>query len=330
MKKTLIALAAVAATGVAFAQSSVTIYGKVNVSLEKSSFGTKNNEVSLDDIHGSRLGFRGAEDLGGGLQAKFHIEHRFRPDTGADASFVAGSTNAATGVVTPSTSTMWNGLSTVGLAGAFGEIRLGRYYSANFLGANNVPDPFGGDGAGQLRSVGMQFGTIANVVRTANIIHYSGNFSGVKVALSTGLKEGAAKAHNSMALGYANGPLDVGFGIDKAPAGDLTNAYATYDLGVAKLAFGLGNAKTVAGVKTEGLLLGATIPAGPGKVQVGFARAKNKTSGVVTDQKLGLGYIYPLSKRTTLETTYGRDSKRVSAVTGKKASGFDLTLQHNF
>jgi predicted porin len=319
MKKTLIALAALAATGAAFAQSSVTIYGKVNVSLEKSSIGTKNNEASVDDIHGSRLGFRVSEDLGGGLMAKAHIEHRFRPDTGADAS-VNPTTNPS--------GTFWNGLSTVGLAGAFGEIRLGRYYSANFLGANNVPDPFFGDGAGALRGVGMQ--TQGGFIRTANVIHYSGNFSGFKVALSTGLKEGAAKAHNSLALGYANGPLDVGFGTDKGIPGTLTNAYATYDLGVAKLAFGLGNFKNASDVKVEGLMFGATIPAGPGKVQVGFARAKNKNSGVVTNQKLGLGYIYPLSKRTTLETTYGRDSKAVSAVTGKKQSGFDLTLQHNF
>lgn len=319
MKKTLIALAAVAATGVAFAQSSVTIYGKVNVSLEKSSIGTKNNEASLDDIHGSRLGFRGEEDLGGGLKAKFHMEHRFRPDTGSDAS-VNPTTNPS--------GTFWNGLSTVGVAGAFGEVRLGRYYSANFLGANNTVDPFGGDGAGALRAVGMQ--TQGAFVRTANIIHYSGNFSGVKVALSTGLKEGAAKAHNSMAIGYANGPLDVGFGTDKGVPGTLTNLYGSYDLGVAKLVVGLGNFKNAADVKVEGFLVGATIPAGPGKVQVGLARAKNKTTGVVTNQKLGLGYVYPLSKRTTLETTYGRDSKAVSAVTGKKQSGFDLTLQHNF
>lgn len=324
MKKTLIALAAVAATGVAFAQSSVTIYGKVNVSLEKSSIGTKNNEASLDDIHGSRLGFRGEEDLGGGLKAKFHLEHRFRPDTGADATFSPGN------ATTPASSTFWNGLSTVGLAGAFGEIRLGRYYSANFLGTNNKPDPFGGDGAGALRGVGMQTTTLPGYIRTANVIHYSGSFSGVNIAVSTGLKEGAAKAQNSISVGYANGPLDVGVGSEKGVPGTLTNAYATYDLGVAKLAFGLGNAKTAAGVKTEGLLLGATIPAGPGKVQVGLARAKNKTSGVVTNQKLGLGYVYPLSKRTALETTYGRDSKAVSAVTGKKQSGFDLTLHHNF
>ena len=325
MKKTLIALAAVAATGVAFAQSSVTIYGKVNVSLEKANGAT----ASMGDIHGSRLGFRVAEDLGGGLQAKAHIEHRFRPDTGADATFNAGGTNPVTGVVTAPSSTIWQGLSTVGLAGSFGEIRLGRYYSANFLGANNKPDPFGGDGQGQLRGVGMQFGAIANVVRTANILHYSGSFSGVNVAVSTGLKEGATKAHNSFAVGYANGPLDVGFGVDKAPAGDLTNAYATYDLGVAKLAFGLGNAKTAAGVKTEGLLFGATIPAGPGRVQVGLATAKNKTTGAKTNQKLGLGYVYPMSKRTSLETTFGQDSKAKTA-NGKKVGGFDVTVHHNF
>ena len=321
MKKTLIALAAVAATGVAFAQSSVTIYGKVEAGLQK----MNGDSLKMTNIHGSRLGFRGAEDLGGGLQAKFQIEHRFSPDTGMDATYSPGGTNPATGVVTPASSTFWNGMSTVGLAGSFGEIRLGRYYSANFLGANNKPDPFGGDGAGELRGIGMQ----TTHVRTANIIHYSGSFSGVNVAVSTGLKEGAAKAHNSFAVGYANGPLDVGVGADKDAGSDVTNAYATYDLGVAKLAFGLGNKKTAAGVKTEGLLFGATIPAGPGKVLVGVAQAKNKTTDTTTNQKVGLGYYYPLSKRTALEFTYGRDSKAKTA-TGKNVGGADFTLHHNF
>ncbi|OPF62539.1 MULTISPECIES: porin [Hydrogenophaga] len=321
MKKTLIALAAVAATGVAFAQSSVTIYGKVEAGLQK----MNGDSLKMTNIHGSRLGFRGAEDLGGGLQAKFQIEHRFSPDTGMDATYSPGGTNPTTGVVTPASSTFWNGMSTVGLAGSFGEIRLGRYYSANFLGANNKPDPFGGDGAGALRGIGMQ----TTHVRTANIIHYSGSFSGVNVAVSTGLKEGAAKAHNSFAVGYANGPLDVGVGADKDAGSDVTNAYATYDLGVAKLAFGLGNKKTAAGVKTEGLLFGATIPAGPGKVLVGVAQAKNKTTDTTTNQKVGLGYYYPLSKRTALEFTYGRDSKAKTA-TGKNVGGADFTLHHNF
>lgn len=318
MKKTLIALAAVAATGAALAQSSVTIYGKVDVGIRKMS----DSSADLYTPHGSRLGFRGEEDLGGGLKAKFQIEHRFRPDDGTDAGYTAASTNPTTGVTTPAVARFWNGLSTVGLAGGFGELRLGRYYSANFLGANNKADPFGGDGAAALRGVGML--TTAPYIRTANVIHYSGNFSGVNVAVSTGLKEGAAKAHNSIAVGYANGPLDVGVGRDNGQDdGNLTNLYATYDLGVAKLAVGMGRRSTAAGVDTDGLLVGATIPAGPGRVLVGYAR--NKTDDVTNASKVGLGYFYPLSKRTTIEFTVGSDSK---ATTNKR--GYDLTLHHNF
>lgn len=310
MKKTLIALAAVAATSAAFAQSSVTIYGKVEAGLQKLS----DSPAQMTNIHGSRLGFRGTEDLGGGLKANFGIEHRFSPDTGMDASFVAGTATTA------STNTMWNGFSTVGLAGSFGEVRLGRYYTANFLGANNKADPFGGDGAGALRAVGMQ----TTYVRAANQIHYSGSFSGVNVAVSAGLKESAAKGPNAVAVSYANGPLDVGFGIDNgADDGKVTNLYAKYDLGVALLAFGMGMKETAAGAETDGWLLGATIPAGPGKVLVGYARAKNDTATLAS--KVGLGYYYPLSKRTALEFTYGNNNK---ATTNK--SGFDFTLHHNF
>ena len=299
MKKTLIALAAVAATGAALAQSSVTIYGKVDMSLKKSS----DSSLSMGYIHGPRLGFTAVEDLGGGLKAKAQIEHRFNADTGAQAGDV-----------------MWNGLSTVGLMGSFGELKLGRFYSANFLGANNKADPFGGDGAGALRGIGMQ----TKFVRTANIIHYSGNFSGVNVAVSTNVKEDAANAHNSFAIGYANGPVAVGVGMDKQGDASVTNLYGTYDLGVAKLAAGMGNNKAASGTKTTGFLVGATIPAGPGKVLVGMARAK-VSGGDTTNSKIGIGYNYPLSKRTSVEVNFGRDSK-----VSTNKSGYDLTLHHNF
>ncbi len=327
MKKTLIALAAVAATSVAFAQSSVTIYGQIAASIEKSSFGAKNNKVALDDIHGSRLGFRGSEDLGGGLKANFGIEHRFRPDTGADATFNPGGTSAA-GVVTPPSSTIWNGFSTVGLAGGFGEVRLGRYYSANFLPVLNKPDPWGGDGAASLRANGMLINPA--FIRTANVIHYSGRFAGVNVAASTGLKEGAAKAHNSVAVGYANGPLDVGVGVDNGVPGRLTNLFGIYDFGVVKLHTGTGTFKPATGKTVKGFLVGATIPAGPGAVRLGVARTKVDGAADASSQKLGVGYLMPLSKRTSIAVNYGRDSKAVSPATKKKASGMDLTVRHFF
>jgi predicted porin len=311
-------LAAVAATGAAFAQSSVTIYGKAEVGIQKFS----DSSTTMNGVHGSRIGFTAVEDLGGGLKAKAQIEHRFNIDSGTDAGYTPAKTDAVTGVTTPAVARFWNGLSTVGLMGSFGELKLGRYYSANFLGANNKPDPFGGDGAGALRGIGMQ--TTGAFIRTENIIHYSGNFSGVNVAVSTSIKESAADAQNSFAVGYANGPIAVGVGMNKAGDASLTNLYGTYDLGVAKLAAGMGKSKTAAGLKTDGFLLGATIPAGPGKVLVGLARSKI-SGGDTNHSKIGLGYYYPLSKRTTVEVTFGRDSK---VATNK--SGYDLILHHNF
>ena len=81
---------------------------------------------------GSRLGFRGNEDLGGGLSAQFQIEHRFSPDTGLPAQ------------------TFWGGRSYVQLTNAgAGSVYLGRDYSPAFWPAVKS-DPFGWDGVGQI------------------------------------------------------------------------------------------------------------------------------------------------------------------------------------
>jgi len=79
MKKTLIALAALAA-GTAFAQSSVTMYGQLDIgySLHQTGAGTSgaNNNVAMNSgFHGpSRMGIKGSEDLGGGLKANFDLQ----------------------------------------------------------------------------------------------------------------------------------------------------------------------------------------------------------------------------------------------------------------
>ncbi|WP_439112904.1 porin [Hydrogenophaga sp.] len=302
MKKTLIALAAVAVTGAAFAQSTVTLSGQLDVSYGKLIGETKG---TMSEVHGSRVRFLGSEDLGGGLKANFGLEERLRVDNGE-----------ASGV-------RFNGYSTVGLSGGFGSVNFGRQYTANFTNANNKADPWGGDTAGALRAIGMQ----TTYVRTANSVRYDGAFGPVKVAASVGLKEGAAtKNDTSFAVSYAAGALEVGLGQDNgADNGDVLNAFATYDLGVAKLAFGLGNKETGAGVETKGWLIGATIPAGPGAARVGYARAKNDTTGVTTNAKFAIGYQYPLSKRTRLEADFARDSKAAA-----EKSGYTVALTHTF
>ena len=113
MKKSLLALAALTAfTGVASAQSSVTLFGIVDVSMRNVKNGpTSLKSLSTDGMGSSRLGFRGVEDIGGGLRASFWLEGSLAADTGN-----ANGQN-------------WQRRSTVSLTGGFGEVRLGRDYT---------------------------------------------------------------------------------------------------------------------------------------------------------------------------------------------------------
>src|SRR5687768_14930528 len=137
MKRSLLALAVLGAfASAASAQSSVTIYGRIDQGITKGNGGTAANQGAngtseawqIKQSSGSRLGFRGNEDLGGGLSAQFLIEHRFTPDNGAaDATF-------------------WAGGSYVQLtSAAAGSVYLGRWYVPAFWVANKT-DPFGWDG----------------------------------------------------------------------------------------------------------------------------------------------------------------------------------------
>ena len=129
MKRSLIALAVLGAfAGAASAQSSVTIYGSLDQALSKGNGGTAPNNGAngtskawqVRQSNGSRLGFRGNEDLGGGLSAQFQIEHRFTPDDGAAAN------------------PFWAGRSYVQLtSAAAGSVYLGREYDPAFWPASS-------------------------------------------------------------------------------------------------------------------------------------------------------------------------------------------------
>src|SRR4051812_403490 len=116
MKKSLLALALFGAfAGAAQAQSSVIIYGSLDVGVIKRTDQTLN----IGKRNNNYLGFKGTEDLGDGLKALFQLENRFEPDTGTNE------TNAA-GIQRP----LFQGQSRVGLAGNFGMFRLGRGLTA--------------------------------------------------------------------------------------------------------------------------------------------------------------------------------------------------------
>ena len=326
MKKSLIALAVLAASGAAMAQSSVTLYGVADVAVTHVNGNDNWTGLSSGANKTSRLGFRGVEDLGGGLKANFVLEGGINLDTGDGKS--GGATDSGF---------QFKRQSTVGLAGNFGEVRLGRELTAAY-NATARYDVFGSVGIAhsQLWDDGKNLDTTTFAdpyhyttnQRVSNAITYvSPNFSGFKAAVNYGFGEMAGKNRDGRYFGggltYDTGPLSLGLGAERLNKGngaamqaqsshDLTawSLGGSYDLGVAKLLAGYrqSTAKDVLGLgdlKNRGYMLAVTAPVGPGLVRAAYNRYEAKFDGDkgVTDQ-FGLGYVYNLSKRTSVYGTY--------------------------
>ncbi len=307
MKKSIVALAVLGAfAGVASAQSSVTIYGLLDMSVAKSNGGTAPNAGApagkawtVQQSAGSRLGFRGNEDLGGGLSAQFQIEHRFNPDTGAQGNPAA----------------FWQGRSYVQVTSAgTGSLYMGRDYSPAFWPAVKS-DPFGWDGVGQIGAnawAGYLNGDSG--VRTQNTVGVkSANFGGLTVQAAVGLSEtSGAGRNNGFNVEYSGGPLYAALGYEKYSKGandgrGVTNLALHYDLGVAKVMGYYASAKIgpIAALTSSKMFsIGVLAPVGPGNVKAQYFRV-DPAGANNNNSKLGLGYDYALSKRTGLYADLG-------------------------
>jgi predicted porin len=328
MKKSLLALAVLGAfAGAASAQSSVTIYGSLDLAITKGNGGSAANPGANGaskawiekQSNSSRLGFRGNEDLGGGLSAQFQIEHRFTPDDGAaDAVF-------------------WQGRSYVQLtSAAAGSVYLGRDYDPAFWPAVKS-DPFGWDGVGQVSS--MQRAGYADTgsgssVRTSNTVGYkSPSLGGLTVQAAVALGENAVNIGRQQGFNaeYAGGPIYAALGYMKTTDGatdgnSLINLAFHYDLGFVKPIIYYARGKTANGNATnKSIELAATAPIGPGKLKAAWIRMDPQGANN-TQSKIGLGYDYPLSKRTGVYADLGmgkEDNK-----TNNRAYAFGL--KHTF
>ena len=361
MKKSLIALAVLAASGAAMAQSSVTLYGVADAAVTYVNGLDNWTGLNSGANKTSRLGFRGVEDLGGGLKANFVLEGGFNLDTGDGES--GGATDSGF---------QFKRQSTVGLAGNFGEVRLGRELTAAY-NATARYDVFGSVGIAHSQlwdEDGMTRATrtfddryhYTTNQRVSNAITYvSPDFSGFKVAANYGFGEVAGKNSDGRYFGggltYDNGPLSLGLGAERMNKGDGAAMQAqasnditawslggSYDLGVAKLlaAYRQSTAKDVAilgatsDLKNRGYMLAVTAPVGPGLVRAAYNRYEAKFDGEkgVTDQ-FGLGYVYNLSKRTSVYGTYAYIKNKddnalnltVNSSSGVKSNGSQQAVQ---
>jgi predicted porin len=344
MKKSLLALAAlVSFAGAASAQSTVTLFGIVDAAYAHLSAGGKSVKgITNSGLNSSRLGFRGVEDLGGGLKAAFWIEGALSNDDGN----AAGQT--------------WQRRSTVALLGNFGEVRLGRDYTPSFWNLT-VYDPFGTNGVGTNNTIGMvgALGNGTNAVRANNTISYflPGNLGGFtgQFQIAFGENVGGVKTNNYVGgrLGYAAGPLSVHGAYGKTEgatdAADVKylNFGASYNFGVVVPMVLYAQEKTGGGAKVQAWELGVTAPFGQHEVRAAVSRYDFKDPAAQRNNdwnKLAIGYGYNLSKRTQMYATYARvDNKGaqtkivsnnglggVTAAPGGNASGYELGLRHAF
>ena len=346
MKKSLIALAVLAASGVAMAQSSVTLYGVADLSLVKSNgVSAQMSGNGVMNNGSSRLGVRGVEDLGGGLKASFNFEQGINGESGA--------TDAAT----------FQRAANMALSGGFGRFQMGRTLNPSFWGLA----AWELTGASNYSVVGTQFNWTGIGPRTNSVFQYTtpnmGGFSATlgytmkpdnKIAATAAVPAMAANGFVGVPAGiagradgnakydlnviYANGPLRAALSYNKTNGNNLLGASykgnmalgASYDFGMAKVAGSIQNN----GGPSKGFTLGATVPVGAFALTLDIAR-ENGTNMKNTD--ILLEAKYALSKRTFAYAAYYKDgfagygngAGGTGYATGAK-NHLGLGVRHNF
>lgn len=311
MKKTLIALAAVAVSGAAMAQSSVTLYGIADIWVGKVK--GQSAEVGSGGVSTSRLGFRGTEDLGGGLKAGFNFEQKI------------DLTNGATNNPAAVTGQTFDRQANISLSGGFGTVKVGRSFNAmdDVFGAANS----GFDSALSANAVWLNGYTGA---ADAQLYYATPEFAGFTAAVSTQLKGNAAGGKlSAFNVAYANGPIAAALGYEKDEVLDRkgTIVNGSYDLGMAKLLASYYTSKT-AGAKTNSYQIGADFPVSSA-VTVSVGYASSKPSGGESDSGFGVAAAYSLSKRTMVYGGLRQESREAS---NGKADGdfFAVGVRHTF
>ncbi|MBK9441089.1 MAG: porin [Comamonadaceae bacterium] len=327
MKKSLIALAVLAASGASFAQSNVTLYGKADIwfgSVKSETSGTNLGSSSLSQtrldssgVNTSRWGMKGSEDLGGGLKANFQLEQGFNVDTGTAG--VTGQT--------------FNRQSWVGVSGGFGEVQFGRVWSSYDDINSSAIDSFGANVAAKYNVwLGYQD-------RPSNAVKYaSPTISGFSGSLTYGLGEDKTAKNDAshvMALGgqYAQGPLFVGLAYqEQTQTGGANSVFSALPGDAAKIFPALSTAFTG---KTTYTTINGSYDLGVAKLIGAYNIAKQTidatsttSAGEFKAKEFDLGVEVPLSASLNLGGGYAQSNVQVNGVDAWKTSGFTGALTY--
>ncbi len=344
MKKSLIALAVMAAAGAASAQSSVQLYGiadlwfgsvksegiahnlDANDKYDPTYDGVRQTVLESGGVNTSRWGIKGSEDLGGGLKANFKLEQGFYMDDGAVKNGTGFTRQAY-----------------VGLSGGFGEVQLGKVWSAydDVSGAQTaVFDSALSGTVGVFASTGYQD------YNNNGIKYISPNFSGFTFGASYALGEDktateSAGSITAFNVQYANGPVAVAVGYQtEEEAGnpvstDFTRIGGSYDFGVAKLLASYGKAENKNFGEATEYQIGVDVPLASNIIlSANYATSEDESvAGVKGDERQGFGaaVAYVLSKRTMVYGGFRQNTTDDN--TGKeigKTTVYAIGLNHKF
>lgn len=344
MRHTLLALAALMTfAGAASAQSSVTLFGIADVAATNVKNGSAGSRKTLSSgqSNTSRLGFRGEEDLGGGLRAGFWLEGQVDVDTGGGAFD-------------------FQRRATVSLTGNFGELRVGRDQNPTYIdwGARDLWGYVGVATTSNVRGNFLTLGGVTTAVRTSNTIAYwLPAMGGLYGHFMVGAGEGTTgNKYIGGRLGYKVGSLDISGSTGKtyktgAMLDDLSTVSfgASYDIGGATVVAGYEKAE-YSTLDRELITVGVRVPVGAFQLKAQYTKASG-TGAAATPQQydgklLSLGAEYRMSRRTLIYTNYGRIDNGGTATTGatyvatgngpagikrgETSTGYQLGVRHNF
>lgn len=294
-----IAIAAVLAAPMAL-QAAPTVYGKMNLSLEKDN-NLEDGKWSMEQ-NNSNLGVKGSEDLGNGLSAVYKVEFGLGGATG-------GAIGGDDTVITPRNTY-------VGFAGGFGTALMGRHDTPYKIAADSI-DPFANTTADQSRMYNGAERRLSDVVA-----YISPSFSGLTLAGAVALAEAAGADHEgndltdimSLAAMYSNGPIYASVGYETisddllAETETLTRLGASYDLGTIKLGLVYGMAANIGGVKDlESTTVSGYATASFGNTALKLAVAQytvELNSFDDSNQAVTVGLDHNLSKATKVFAIY--------------------------
>lgn len=350
MQKKLIVVAVTGALAapLAFAQSNVSIYGIADVGVEWGNSGNGSKfRVQSGQASGSRLGLKGSEALGAGLTANFILELGVAYDNGqitshgtnTGAGYSVGSNQAATTTGT----VLFSRQAWAGIAGGFGAVQIGRQFTPIYKIASKA-DPAGLGTVATLNNLWSQGS------RADNSINYTtptwGGFT-LDALYSTGVENNVNNnledAGREWGLNgqWSNGPLWLGVGYQERNGTSLVVsdvsetknwlAGVSYDFGMFKLFGSYNSGKTTTDTPATTLdarvwAVGATIKAGPGVVTAVVGDRNDKLAADADGRLYGVGYNYPLSKRTDVYAFWATmRNKNSAAFTLSSATTTGLT-----